>query len=391
MRRDSLLRLCAVLFILFSSGQNPKIQVKEMALRPGRMKPNSFYFDGVEIEWAPGAPVFVGAALVEALGDGATRLPRADEPPYLFCANGTCRDCNLLAEGLADVPSCRLFVAPGMSFRSGEGAGEENALSRRLGPVRSGEPLVAEVVVVGAGPAGRAAAEEARSLGVETLLLEARADANEDASSPRSVGVAGGEPFVMEAGARRVLRAKAIVLATGARDADPRVPGSTLAGVLPLALLSRYVSLGRIPGTSVLVAGESNVREEALRELGAQVCTFVSDARSLLGVTGRNRVERARVRGPAEERDLEVDLVFVGMRREPSLELAHALGCRTIYDRELGYDRLVIGDDGTTSVAGIFACGDVVRIGTEADAREGGRLAGRAAASRRGARRGSGC
>jgi thioredoxin reductase len=311
------------------------------------------------------------------------RLPLPDEPPYLFCANGSCRDCNVLVDGIADVPSCRLFLAPGMSIRSGEGAGEENALSRRLGPVQAGPPLAAAVVVVGAGPSGRAAAEAARGLGVETLLLDARPEAGEDGSPPRPVGVAGAAPYVMERRTRRFLRARAMVLANGARDADARVPGATLAGVLPLALADRYVAHGRLPGKAILVAGGREVRAEAelFRKPGAKSCTVLPDASAIVELSGRNRVERARVRGPAGEVELHVDLVFVGLRREPALEIARALGCRAVYDRELGCDRLVTGEGGATSVPGVFACGDVVRIGTRAEAEEAGRIAGRAAAS----------
>jgi len=359
------------------------------------MMPNPFYVDGKQIHWTPAAPAFAGAALIEALGRGGEQLPGPDEPPYLFCANGSCRDCNLLVDGIADVPSCRLFLAPGMSFRSGEGAGEENALSRRLGQVADGEPLAADVAVVGAGPSGRAAAEAARRLGVETVLLEARAEAIQGGMTPRPVGAVGGMPFVMEGKRRRRLRARTIVLANGARDAEPRLPGSTLAGVLPLSLLDRYLALGTLPGESILVAGGDEGCEAALRDLGAKSCTFLPDARALAEVSGRNRVERARWRGPdggpevevEVAIDVDVDVVFVGPGREPSLELARALGCRTFYDRAAGYDRLVTGENGTTSAPGILACGDVALLGTKPGARDAreaeemGRLAGRAAAS----------
>jgi len=356
---------------------------------PVKASTSTYYVDGAEIRWSPTVPRYAGAALIEALGDGSARLPGREDPPYLFCANGSCRDCNLLVDGIPDVASCRLFLAPGMSFRSGDGAGEENALSRRLGPARAGSPLVADVVVVGAGPAGRAAAEAARETGAETLLLEARVDFVEGASSLHSVGVASGEPFVLEGGTKRVLSAGSFVLANGARDTDPRVPGATLAGVLPLALLARYAAHGRAPGGSILVAGRTDVSEGRLREIGASSCTLLPDVGDLLEVTGRNRVEGARVHGRAGEPDVElaVDVVFVGRRREPALELARGLGCRSVYDPELGYDRLVTDDDGATSVPGLFACGDVVRIGTRADAEASGRLAGRAAASRSGVRR----
>lgn len=348
------------------------------------MTTDSFYLDGNEMELAKAAPIYAGAALLDGLGAGV-KLPGPEEPPYLFCSNGSCRDCNLLVDGLADVACCRLFLVPGMSLRSGEGAGEENALSRRLGLVPTGAPLAADVAVVGAGTAGRAAAAAAREIGVETVLLEARSEPIEAALSSRPVGVVAGEPFVMERRTKRILRSRSLVLANGARDAEPRVPGSTLPGVLPLTLLDRYVALGCLPGKSILIAGESEIREEALFELGATSCTILTDARAVAELSGRNRVERARVHRPGKEGsdlDLEVDLVFLRPRREPALEIARSLGCRWGYDRELGYDRLVTGENGATSRAGIFACGDVVGLGTTTDSEEAGRLAGRAAALR---------
>src|SRR5262245_17415698 len=122
---------------------------------PGEVIP--IFFNGREILLEPHGRL-AGAALLEASGK-PDNLPRAGEPPYLFCGNGACRDCNLHVDGIDDVSSCQLPISPGMSFRTGEGAGEENALSRNLMGLDRGEgkALDIEVAVVGSGPAGAAA------------------------------------------------------------------------------------------------------------------------------------------------------------------------------------------------------------------------------------------
>jgi thioredoxin reductase len=161
-----------------------------------------------------------------------------------------------------------------MSFRSGEGAGEENALSRNLRGLDRGEkePLDVELSIVGAGRAGSAALEAARSLGIEAVVFDTRSDRG----SPRPVSVREGRLAVAADGFVRELRARAVILATG------------------------------------------------------------------------------RSKG-----------------REPQLAIAKALGCRTIYDRFLRYERLALDGDGRTSIPGVFAAGDA----------ESGRRAGKAAAA----------
>ena len=235
----------------------------------------SIFFNGREI-LLDASGRFAGAALLAAAGK-SENLPASDELPYLFCGNGACRDCNLHVDGIDDVASCRLPLAPLMSFRPGEGAGEENALSRNLRGLDRAEPgekepLDIELLIVGAGRAGSAALEAARRLGIEGVVFDARSDRG----TPRPVSVRDGRLRVAEDGFVREVRARAVILATG-------------------------VSKGR----------------------------------------------------------------------EPQLAIARALGCRTIYDRLLGYERLALDCDGRTSIPGVFAAGDP----------ESGRRAGKAAAA----------
>jgi thioredoxin reductase len=172
-----------------------------------------------------------------------------------------------------------------MSIRSGEGAGEENALSRNLRGLERGakERWSCGLLVVGAGPAGAAAFEAARGLGVEGVVLDSRIDRG----SPRPVSVREGRLMVAEDGYVREVEARSVILATGA-----------------------------------------------------------------------------------------------GKSGEPQIAIAKALGCRSFYDRSLRYERLLLDAEGGTSVPGVFAAGHAARIGSESDAMESCRLAGRAAAAR---------
>ncbi len=180
----------------------------------------SIFFNGREI-LLESEGRFAGAALLAASGK-SENLPGPGAPPFLFCGNGACRDCNLHVDGIDDVASCGLPLTPWMSFRPGEGAGEENALSRNLRGLERGakEPLSIPLLIVGGGLAGSAAFEAARSLGVEAVVLDARSDGG----SPRPVSVREGRLAVAEDGFVRGVRAGVVILATGAsRGREPQL------------------------------------------------------------------------------------------------------------------------------------------------------------------------
>ena len=151
---------------------------------------SSFYLDGARYPVA--GQDFLGAELLERFALGAA-IPGDGELPYLFCGNGSCRDCNVLVEGISDVASCRIPLTSGLSVRVGEGAGDENALSRKTPAPPDGEPLVSDVLVVGAGRSGSAAARAHRGKGRTVELVDARAP------HPRPAAVVDGRLVVLEA------------------------------------------------------------------------------------------------------------------------------------------------------------------------------------------------
>ncbi len=88
----------------------------------------------------------------------------------IFCANGQCAKCTVIADGVA-VKSCMTVVTPGMEVRSAEGLPElpeSGAISRRPAI----EQLEVEVLIIGGGPSGLAAAIELGKYGIDTLLID---------------------------------------------------------------------------------------------------------------------------------------------------------------------------------------------------------------------------
>jgi NADPH-dependent 2,4-dienoyl-CoA reductase/sulfur reductase-like enzyme/Fe-S-cluster-containing hydrogenase component 2 len=95
---------------------------------------------------------------------------RDSGPQGIFCANGQCSQCTVLANG-RPVKSCMVRVEPGMRVESCEGRPE---LPADDDPVEIGRPpdVRAEVLVLGGGPAGLCAAVELGQLGVEVLVVD---------------------------------------------------------------------------------------------------------------------------------------------------------------------------------------------------------------------------
>ncbi len=128
----------------------------------------AFYWQGQELTARQ------GETIASALFANGVRVfghhPKDNAPQGIFCANGQCAQCLVLADG-KPVKSCMELVRPGVRVEPAEGLPE-------LPPVpvaptmRDLEEITVPVLIIGGGPAGLSAAIELAKLGIETLLVD---------------------------------------------------------------------------------------------------------------------------------------------------------------------------------------------------------------------------
>lgn len=227
-------------------------------------------------------------------------------------------------------------------------------------------------------------------------------------------------------GQSKLLRCQRIVLAPGAYDRCVPFPGWTLPGVVTAGALQVMVrGFGIVPGKRAVVAGsgplllptvtallsagvqvvaacEASSRWRALRALpgvfgnGARFREALWYGKQLLragvrlrwgwtivGCEGDGRVQRAtiaKVDGegrprPGTEQHFDVDVVGAGFGLVPSIELGLVLGCAARHDAARGGHVLTVDEAQRTSVAGVFAAGEIAGIGGAEVATAEGELA----------------
>ena len=335
----------------------------------------------------------------------------------------------------------------------------------------------ADLLIIGGGPAGLTAAIEARKAGVASVVVldeniapggqifrrygpgfsvtDAHAAGHEyrdgqalidqarasgaDIRSETLVWGAWDRSFAYLSGEKvsGVIDARAIIIATGARDRAVAFPGWTMPGVITAGAAKTMVAIQRVlPGRRILMAGSGPLAlafSAQLREYGANIVevTEAAPAPSLLDyaqlalngepsvlmdaaryraqlmldrvplsyatiivrVEGKAEVERAVVAKvdrdwrviPGTERTIEVDTVVVGYGLESNSEMSRLLNCDQRFDRTAGGWLPVKDDRMLTSVPGVYAAGDGSGVGGSRSALQQGRIAGIAAAAELGA------
>jgi len=141
---------------------------KHMILPVPERKTVSFSFDGKKLEASAGE--MISSALIANGIHVFSHHHRDGSPQGIYCANGQCAQCTVVADGLA-VKSCITPVKEGMEVRTLDGLPEASAPAggMELGETPTLEP---DVLIVGGGPAGLAAAIELGRLNASVILVD---------------------------------------------------------------------------------------------------------------------------------------------------------------------------------------------------------------------------
>jgi len=123
----------------------------------------------------------VGETIASALFANGIRVfghhARDGAPQGIFCANGQCAQCSVLADGLA-VKACVAPVTEGMAVAPMEGRPALPEVAEGAGAAarfREIETVDVECLVLGGGPAGLSAASELAKAGVGVILVDDKA------------------------------------------------------------------------------------------------------------------------------------------------------------------------------------------------------------------------
>jgi sarcosine oxidase subunit alpha len=258
----------------------------------------NFYWQGQEFEARAGETI---AAALFANGIRVFGHHAKDGTPQgIFCANGQCAQCMVLAEGIP-VKSCMEIIQPEMRVKPLDGLAEL-PIVHTAPQVKPVQMLNIPVLIIGAGPAGLSAAIELGKLGIDTILVDDKSHVGgklvlqthrffgstqavyagtrgidiatklaEELSAYPSVQVwlrstalavfSDKKVGILKAdGQYLLIRSNALLVATGAREKFLGFPGNTLPGVYGAGAFQTLVNRDLIrPAEKLFIVGGGNV------------------------------------------------------------------------------------------------------------------------------------
>lgn len=274
-----------------------------------------------------------------------------------------------------------------------------------------------EVLVVGGGPAGLAAAGAARRAGAEVVLVDenndlggslryrvqpvifAETEAPVSAAQLREALVAAaaqagvdlqagviaagwypdGKVLLVKNDTARVVIPQVLIVATGSTDLPFPFAGATLPGVFSARAIQILLNQWRVlPGRRFAVVGpigESGEVAEDIALAGGEVVFQGVAPPNMLEAVGTDGVEAFRI---GEERH-DVDCIVIAMGRQPDAALATMAGAELGFAPQLG-GLVPILSEHLEATPTTFVAGDAAGIGSVVAAIAEGRFAGLAAA-----------
>ena len=308
----------------------------------------SIDFEGRAVAAIEGETV---AAALTAAGIAALRRARGGEARGVFCGMGVCFECLVTVDGRRGQRACMTRARDGMSVaahRDDRPSVEAAGMAPLVPPPACRVPETdRDLLVIGAGPAGLAAAEAAARAGVSVTVLDERHEpggqyfkplapshrfaslrardrqfasgaalvervraAGAEIASSATVWSAhgcgraaeGGEPMAAEVevladGIARRYRARQLIVATGAYERPHPVPGWTLPGVMTTGAAQTLTRAYRVaPGARVLIAGNGPLNLQVACELAAGGVEVAAVAEAAAPPTVRPRAVLAALR-----------------------------------------------------------------------------------------------
>jgi sarcosine oxidase subunit alpha len=389
--------------------------------------PVTIRFEGQPVAAERGEPAAV--ALIAAGHLTLARSPKFHRPRGPSCLRGACDGCLARVDDEPNVMSCRVPAAEGMRIEAQNVVGSKDTdllrvadwffpegmnhhelfagvpglqrvlqgfarrvagLGRLPGRVRPAQPAgrrEVDALVVGAGPAGMAAAvalaargrhvevvddDLAWGGGARILLgtgdrawarpMEAFAGALaasrlEVRVRTTAAGIYGDDVLLAgdEVGRIEVVRAHTLVLAPGAHDAALAFEGNDVPGVLSARAGCALVACGVTPGARVVVASTERGGPFGRAYASADPAAVVVSG-TPLQVSGSTRAKGVTMATAAGERRLKCDALLIDAPGAPAYELCEQAGAELSHERR-GF--VVRTGAGGRLREGVFAIGEV--------------------------------
>jgi sarcosine oxidase, subunit alpha len=365
----------------------------------------TFEFDGRRVEGFGGDTI--GSALYAAGRRVFSRSFKYHRPRGLVCCSGHCPNCMMAVDGVPNVRVCVEPIREGAQVRAQNvlGSLDRDLLSvvdrlggpftpvgfyyrtmirpRRFWPYyekflrnvaglgRVGgagarrydvEHRRVEVLVVGGGRSGRAAAREAAASGADVLLVDERGGFDPDGYELLAPAIAlgiyeGGLVPVAAGGVLHRIRAERVVVATGAIEQPLVFPGNDLVGVMLPGAVRRLIEDWAIrPGSrAVVISADEPGRAvtEQLASAGVELARVV-DLRETLVVAIAAEGRKGRLTSVTVDGDrVACDLLVASGGRQPAYSLLAQAGGRIEYDPARGSFVPAVLPDGVDAVGSV--------------------------------------